>query len=95
MTRVYELIDRANILIGRKQLESAMKIINEILCLDPDNLEAWEMYLQVQTTPEGLERAKERVFMTKELCIPDEFGLCAGRYYLIRRIDSKLKNLIP
>ena len=94
MPRVYELIDRAIILIAHNQLEPALCVINEALRLDPDNLEVWEIYLQIQNTPEGLQLAKERILDTKELCIPDEFGLLAYQGYLFRRIDAKMKNFV-
>jgi hypothetical protein len=95
MTSVYELINNAITLIAGNQFMSAMNMINEALCLDPNNLQVWEIYLQIQNTPEELQLAKERILNTKELCIPDEFGLLTYQCYLFRRIEAKTKNLVP
>ncbi len=93
MSRVYELIDNAITLIADNQFEPALNVINEALFLDPNNLEVWEIYLQIQKTPEGLQLAKERILNTKELCTPDEFGLLTYQCYLFRRIEAKMKIL--
>jgi hypothetical protein len=93
MIRVYKLIDHAIALIAGNQFGPALNVINKALSLDPNNLEVWEIYLQIQNTPDGLQLAKERILNTRELCVPDEFGLLTYQSYLFRRIEARMKNL--
>jgi hypothetical protein len=93
MPRIYELIDRAHAFIEANQIKNAMFILDDVLRLDPKNIEAWEAYMRISRTREDLERLRVRALRTEALNTPDELGFLAYQRYILRRLDEKIATL--
>ena len=93
MARAWELLDKAYLLINAGYPYQARSIINQILARDPQNIEAWEVYITTCTTPSDLEKLKDAVELIWRSRVRGGDYLNANRRYILRRIDERIANL--
>ena len=93
MTRTWELLDQAYLLINAGYAYQARSIINQIIARDPQNIEAWDVYISTFDTAADLEELKESVESIWESRVQEGDYLNANRRYILRRIDDRIANL--
>lgn len=93
MARVWELLDKAYLLINAGYFHQARTIINQIIAQDPQNIEAWEVYISTYTTATDLENLKSAVEMIWKSRVQGGDYLNANRRYILRRIDERIAGL--
>jgi len=92
MAKIWEMLDAAYVLINSGFLPQARSIIEKILCLDPQNIEVWEAYLNTFEYASDLETAKEMVNLLWDKKVKDDY-LDANRKYVLRRINERMSGL--
>lgn len=93
MARVWELIDKAYLLINAGYPYRARTIINKILMHDPQNIEAWDIYISTYDSASDLEALKDSVESIWISKVRGKDYLNANRRYILRRINEKISNL--
>lgn len=93
MARVWELLDKAYLLINAGYFSQARTIINQILAQDPQNIEAWDVYISTFTTASDLENLKYAVESIWKSRVRGNDYLNANRRYILRRINERISSL--
>jgi len=93
MARVWELLDKAYLLINAGYPYRARTIINKILALDPQNIEAWDVYISTYNSISDLEALKDSVETIWVSKVRGKDFLNANRRYILRRINEKISSL--
>lgn len=74
------LLERAYQLISAKQLQSAELVLDAVVRVEPQNVDAWKAYLWILHCQGGVDWLKERILKTRELSQIDKAILI--EYYL-------------
>jgi len=61
MAKTWELLDKVYLLINTGHIYQARSIINQIIARDPQNIEAWDVYIGTFNTIDDLEELKDAV----------------------------------
>jgi len=61
------LLERAYQLINAHQFQNAELVLDAVVRVDPQNMDAWETYLMIHQNQNDLDWLKERILKTKEL----------------------------
>ena len=93
MAKLWELLDRANHLIGLQRYSEAQIILDEVLRLDPQNMEAWDAYLRMCSTRGDFEGLKNYIKMIWETRVRDEDYLMAMQRFLLQRVDERMQGV--
>lgn len=93
MARVWELLDKAYLLIDAGYPHQARTILNQILARDPQNIEAWEVYITTCTTTSDLENLKDAVDSIWKSKVRGKDYLNANRRYVLRRIEDRIASM--
>ncbi len=93
MAKIWELLDQAYHLIGLRQFSEAQIILDEILRMDPQNMDAWEAYMRMCTTLgdyEGLKNYIKKIWATR---VHDDDYLLAMQRFLLQRVDERIQGI--
>jgi Tfp pilus assembly protein PilF len=93
MARAWELLDKAYLLINAGYLNQARTIINQVIAHDPQNIEAWEVYIRTYTNASELENLKGAVESIWNSRVRGGDYLNANRRYILRRIEERIASL--
>ena len=93
MARIWELLDKAYLLINAGHIYQARFILDQIISRDPQNIEAWEVYINTYDSAHDLENLKGVVESIWESGVRDMDYLNANRRYILRRIDEHIASL--
>jgi hypothetical protein len=93
MARVWDLLDKAYLLVNAGYMSQARSIINQIIARDPQNIEAWEVYIGTFSTSSDLERLKGTVESIWESRVRGGDYLNANRRHILRRINERIASL--
>ena len=93
MTKAWELLDKTYLLINAGFNDQAQQIVGQIISRDPQNIEAWEIYISTFDTSGDLEKLKGAVDMMWESGARENDYLEANRNYILRRINERIASL--
>jgi len=93
MAKIWELLDRANIYIGLKCYSEAQIILDEVLRMDPQNMEAWDAYMRMCSTQGDFEGLKNYIRIIWETRVRDEDYLMAMQRFLLQRVDERMQGI--
>jgi len=93
MARAWELLDKAYLLINAGYPNQARAILNQILARDPQNIEAWEVYINTCETSLDLEKLKDAVELIWRSKVRGKDYLNANHRYIMRRINERITSL--
>lgn len=93
MARIWELLDKVYLLINAGHVRQARIVIEQILSRDPQNIEAWGIYIDTFDTNHELENLKVVLQTVWESYVQDKDYLNANRRYILRRINERIANL--
>lgn len=93
MAKVWELLDKAYFLINAGHVYQARFIIDQIIARDPQNIEAWDVYIGTFDTPSDLEQLKDSVESIWNARVLEKDYLNANRRYILRRINDRIASL--
>jgi hypothetical protein len=93
MAKVWELLDKAYFLINAGYAYQARYIIDQIIARDPQNIEAWEVYISTFDAASDLENLKDAVDSIWNARVLEKDYLNANRRYILRRINERIASL--
>ena len=94
MTVPTHLLERAHQLINANQFQNAELVLDAVVRVEPQNVDAWMAYLRINQSQTGLDWLKERVLKTKELNEADKAELVDYYHYLSQQLNcSKEANI--
>jgi len=93
MTKSWELLDKAYILINTGHVPQAQFVINQIISHNPQNIEAWELYISTIETVSELQQLTHFVESIWDAGAQDNDFLDANRRYILRRINQRIQSL--
>jgi hypothetical protein len=82
------LLQRAYQLINANQLQNAELVLDAVVRVDPQNIEAWMTYLRIHQNQNDLDWLKERVLKTKEINEADKLELVNYYHYLTQHLNN-------
>jgi hypothetical protein len=89
MTKAARLLQRAYALVDKNRIEDAALVLDAVVEEEPQNIEAWELYLQISATRSELEWLGKRIQSNKELRPEDKKNILGYQRYLIGQLQSK------
>lgn len=93
MAKIWELLDQAYYLIGVRQYSEAETILDEILRMDPQNMDAWDAYMRMCTTPGDYELLKNYIRRIWATRVHDDDYLLAMQRFLLQRVDDRIQSI--
>ena len=93
MARVWELLDKAYLLVNAGYLRQARLIVDRIITSDPQNIEAWDILIRTYSTVSDLEELKGGVDVIWKSRVRGKDYLNANRRYILRRINERIASL--
>ncbi len=91
--RTTRLLAQAYQLIREHQHQSAEEILDALLSTEPQNVEAWEAYMQLRRDRSELLWLKERVLHTPELSENDKNDILSYHEYLLRKLAHPAQDV--
>ncbi|HSG46038.1 MAG TPA: hypothetical protein VLA72_23100 [Anaerolineales bacterium] len=93
MARVWELLDKAYLLVNAGYLHQARLIMDRIISRDPQNIEAWDILIRTYSTVSDLEELKGEVNVIWKSRVRGKDYLNSNRRYILRRINERIDSL--
>ncbi|MCZ2123195.1 MAG: tetratricopeptide repeat protein [Anaerolineales bacterium] len=93
MAKLWELLDEVYNLINKNRYQEAQVILDQILKLDPQNVEAWDAYIRSCATRGDLEGLRSYISTVWETRVRDRDYLQAKQRFVLQRLDEKLNAL--
>ncbi len=93
MVLTNRLLEQAYDLVQAGRFRNAALVLDALVREEPRNIEAWELYLQISSTREELERLARRVCLTAELSSDEKETILSYQRYLLRRWQGKSAGL--
>jgi hypothetical protein len=89
MPKSSRLLRRAYDLVHDNRIDDAALVLDAVVQEDPQNVEAWELYLQISQTVDELEWLGHRIRTTKQLSAVDREAIMSYQEYLLRGLDAE------
>jgi hypothetical protein len=80
------LLERAYQLINANQIQNAELVLDAVVRVDPQNIEAWVAYMQIHQDHSDLEWLKDRIMRTRELSVEDKTELLRYHDALVQQL---------
>ena len=88
------LLERAHQLINANQIQNAELVLDAVVRVDPQNVEAWMTYMRIHQNQNDLDWLKDRLLKTKELTETDKAQLVNYHNHLTQKINGKKENTL-
>jgi hypothetical protein len=82
------LLERAYQLIDANQFDNAKLVLDAVVRVDPQNVEAWRIYLRIHQNRSDLDWLKERILKTQELSESDKSWLLDYYFSLAQQMNE-------
>jgi hypothetical protein len=93
MAKTWEMFDKVYLLIKAGYSDQARTLIEEILAREPQNIEAWEVYINTYASRPEFESLKKKVYKVWKMYVRDQDFMMANREYILRYLDRKIAGL--
>ena len=93
MAKIWELLDQAHRLIGVRQYSEAELILDEILRMDPQNMDAWDAHMRMCSTLGDYEGLKTYIVKIWDTRVHDDDYLLAMQRFLLQRVDERIEGI--
>jgi predicted Zn-dependent protease len=93
MAKIWELLDQANLLIRVRHFQEAQLILDEILRLEPQNMDAWDAYMRMCSTHGDFEGLKNHIRTIWATRVRDDDYLQAMQRFLLQRVDDRMQSV--
>lgn len=90
MPKVWELLDEASTLIYTGLHDKARLVLEEIIFRDPQNVEAWRMYIHTYSRAEDLKKLKKKVNVVWRTLVKENDYLDANRKHIMLLIEGRM-----
>lgn len=93
MPKIWEMLDQAYFYIGKNCQVEAQYILDRILAADPQNMDAWDAYINICNTQGDLEDLRSRIFSIWDVRVRDQDYLLATQRFVLQRLEEKMNSL--
>jgi hypothetical protein len=93
MAKLWEMLDRAYYYIGNNSHTEAQHILDQVLSVDPQNMDAWDAYIQISNTQRDLEGLRNYIVTVWDSGVSDHDYLLATQRFVLQRLEEKLNSL--
>ena len=93
MPKLWELLDEAYECIGDSRYDDAQSILRIALSVDPQNVDAWNAYIQICETAGELEQLRQYIHNVWKKHVRGNDYLFATQRFVLQRLDEKLNSL--
>src|SRR5688572_33452564 len=93
MAKIWELLDQAHYLIRIRHFEEAQLILDEILRMEPQNMDAWDAYMRMCSTRGDFEGLKNHIRTIWATRVRDDDYLQAMQRFLLQRVDERMESV--
>ncbi len=93
MPKLWEMMDEAYNFINSNCYHQAQDVLEQVLSVDPQNMEAWTAYIHTCNTQSDLERLRDHILDVWETRVRNNDYLFATQRFVLQRLDEKLKSL--
>ena len=93
MAKLWELLDQAYYFIGKNRSKEAQDILDQVLSVDPQNMDAWDAYIRICNTPRDLEGLRSHIVSVWNSEVRDRDYLLATQRFVLQRLEEKKNSL--
>ena len=93
MAKLWEMLDQAYYLIGKNRYSEAQRILDQVLSVDPQNVDAWNAYIHICSTPSDLEVLRKHIIKVWNSKVRDRDYLFATQRFVLQRLEEKRNSL--
>jgi len=93
MAKLWEMLDQAYYLIGKNRYSEAQRILDQVLSVDPQNVDAWNAYIHICSTPSDLEVLRKHTLNVWNSKVRDRDYLFATQRFVLQRLEEKRNSL--
>ena len=91
MSAPIHLLERAYQLINANQFQNAELVLDAVVRVDPQNVDAWKTYLMIHQSQNDLDWLKERILKTRELSDVSKTELINYHHFLTIQLNGAVK----
>jgi len=92
MSKLWEMLDKAYECIGENSYEEAQDILEQVLCTDPQNVDAWAAYIHICNTENDLKQLRNHVIKVWKTRVHNDY-LFATKRFVLQRLEEKMSSL--
>jgi hypothetical protein len=92
MAKLWEMLDEAYYFINKNHFYEAQDVLDRILSADPQNVEAWDAYINTCKTRRDLELLRSHILHVWQTRVRNDYLLATQRFVL-QRLDEKMNSL--
>lgn len=93
MAKLWELLDQAYYFINNNRRAEAQHILDKVLSVDPQNMDAWDAYIHICNTERDLERLRRHIINVWDEGERDRDYLLATQRFVLQRLEEKMNSL--
>lgn len=93
MAKLWEMLDQVYYLISKNRYTEAQRLLEQILSVDPQNIDAWDAYIYICNTESDLEDLREYIISIWDSSVRDRDYLLATRRFVLQRLEEKMNSL--
>lgn len=93
MAKLWEMLDQAYYYIGKNCHTEAQSILDQVLSADPQNMDAWDAYIQISNTQNDLEGLRNYIVNVWDSGVSDHDYLLATQRFVLQRLEEKMNSL--
>lgn len=93
MPKLWEMLDEAYECIHDSRYTEAQDILEVALSIDPQNVDAWNAYIQICDTVNDLEQLRRYVHRVWKKQVRNNDYLFATQRFVLQRLEKKMNSL--
>jgi len=93
MAKLWELLDEAYYFINKNHYYEAQGILDKVLSADPQNVEAWDAYINTCKTEHDFELLRSHILDIWQTRVRNNDYLLATQRFVLQRLDEKMNSL--
>ncbi len=93
MAKLWELLDKAYYFISKDRPEEAQHILDQVISVDPQNMDAWDAYIHICNTQRDLEGLRNHIVNVWNSEVRDRDYLMATKRFVLQRLEDKMNSL--
>jgi hypothetical protein len=93
MAKLWEMLDQAYHYINNNSYAEAQYILDRVLSIDPQNMEAWDAYIFITNTQDDLEDLRNHIVHVWASKVRDRDYLHATERFVLQRLEEKMNSL--
>ena len=93
MAKLWEMLDQAYYFIGKNRASEAQRVLDQVLSVDPQNMDAWNAYIHICNTRRDLEGLRKHIIKVWNSGVRESDYLLATQRFVLQRLEEKKNSL--